>query len=236
MSHLGLDATHRHHLRDRRRPARRGQDILARDHPVLTGTGHPGQVDVQLGGQFSHRRLGPRALPDRSSPAGVHLVVGAVADQDRVAHCAIGARRREPQRRRHRARGDGFGLGHRSRDANQHRADGQRLAFGTAQLHHPAGVWAGNLDLGLVGLHRAQRLVQFDVVADRDVPASDRRVLKAFAQIRNQKLLHGTHGCTIARSTQSNSRSGPGSHSFSRRAGGYGVSNPVARNTGASRS
>src|SRR5262249_20040011 len=75
----------------------------------------------------------------------------------------------------------------------------------------------------------------FDVVADRDAPAGDGRVLEPFAQVRDEELLHRAHGCSIARSMQSNSRSGPGSHSFSSRAGGYGVANPVARHTGASR-
>src|SRR4029079_17635335 len=92
------------------------------------------------------------------------------------------------------------------------------------------GIRTGNLDHGLIRLHRAQRLVQLHLITDRDVPAGDRRVFEAFTQVRDEELLHGAHGCSIARSTQSNSRSGPGSHSFSSRAGGYGVANTVARN------
>src|SRR6185503_16336493 len=102
-----------------------------------------------------------------------------------------------------------------------------------------SGVGAGDLDLGLVGLHRAQRLVEVDVIAHRDAPTRDRRVLQTLPQIGHQEIAYLSrtrHGRSMVRSMQSSSRSGPGSQSFSNRAGGYGVSNPVARNTGASSS
>ena len=117
--------------------------------------------------------------------------------------------------------------------------DWQHITLGAAYFDDATRVRAGDLDFGLGGLHRAQRLVEFDLVADADVPARHRDVFQALAEV-------GDHGSTLmrsslmvapaTRSTQSSSRSGPGSHSFSSRAGGYGVSNPQARNTGASSS
>ena len=97
----------------------------------------------------------------------------------------------------------------------------RRVAFVAAEFDDPAGIGARYLHLGLVGLDRAQRLVQFDVIADGDVPGGYRGVLEALTEIGNQEVLHAlAHGCCVAFSTQSSSRSTPGSHSFSSRAGG----------------
>ena len=103
-----------------------------------------------------------------------------------------------------------------------------------AEFEHLAGERAGDLDLGLVGFDRAQRLIELNGVADGDTPAGDGGVLQSLSEIGDQEL--PVHGCSSARSTQSSNRSTPGSQAFSSRAGGYGVSKPVARNTGASNS
>ena len=56
-------------------------------------------------------------------------------------------------------------------DAYQHRADIERIAVGTAQLDDAARIGARYLDLGLIGLQRAQRLVELNMIADGDSPA-----------------------------------------------------------------
>ena len=105
--------------------------------------------------------------------------------------------------------------------AREHRTHGQRVSFCATEFDDPARVGTRYLHLGLVRLDRAQRLVQCDVVADRDTPAGDRRILEALAEVGNEEVPHILgHGWVIAFSTQSSNRSTPGSHSFSSRAGG----------------
>ncbi len=162
------------------------------------------QIHARVGGELAYLRRGPRP------PAAVHAVVGSVADQNRRALLLPA------------------GV-----DAHQQRSHRKGFALRAAEGDDPADVRAGDLDLRLVGLHGAQRLVEFDDVADRDGPLGDRGVLQALTEVGNQEVAHGRR---IAFSTQSSSRSTPGNQTFSIRAGGYGVSNPVARSTGASRS
>ena len=65
----------------------------------------------------------------------------------------------------------------RGGDPNQDGTDIERLPFCAAEFDDPAGVRTRYLDLRLVGLHRAQRLVQLDIVANRDTPTRDSRIL-----------------------------------------------------------
>ena len=136
------------------------------------------KVDVQVGGQLPHRWFGARpcAVGQRSAPAGVHVIVGAVSDENRLTS------------RLSVVLSDGSG---RIRcDTHQHRADGERLAVRPAEFDDAACERARDLHLGLVGLHGAQRLVQRDVVADRHAPTRYRRVLEALAEIGNEELPH----------------------------------------------
>ena len=111
----------------------------------------------------------------------------------------------------------------RGLDPDQHRSHFEHIAFGATRFDDPAVKRARDFHLGLGGLHRAQRLIELDVIADGDVPAGQRHLFEALAKIGDPEGLDpliGGHSCPSERSTQSSSRSGPGSHNLSKRAGG----------------
>ena len=202
------------HPSDLVRRSRRRQHVLAPDHTVAARPGlQRCEIDMQILGELADGRRCARPIAGRP-PGRVHRVVGAVAHQYGVTALRLGA----------------FGL-----EAHQHRADRQHVADVAAAFDDAAGVRAWDLNFGFRRLERAQRLVEFHHIAHLDAPGRQRRVLEALAEIRHQKRLDA-HGAPRTFPTQSSSRSGPGSQNFSSRAGGYGVSKPVARNTGASRS
>src|SRR5690606_35793361 len=79
-------------------------------------------------------------------------------------------------------------------------ADLKDVAGLDEQAADPSGSWARDLDDGLLGLDRKERLVDVDVVVLADVPRADFRFLEAFAEIRQREDLHAASrvSCTAA--------------------------------------
>ena len=106
------------------------------------------------------------------------------------------------------------------------------------QLGHRAGVRAGQLDQRLAGLHLDQDVVDLDLVADRNPPGDDVCLDQSLTRIGQPKCLqrHASPSAQYAseRSTISSTRSRSGRYSSSTRLGGYGMSKPATRSTGAS--
>ena len=71
------------------------------------------------------------------------------------------------------------------------RANLHQFALSAEQASDAARARRGHLDHGLVGFDRHQGLVGDHMVALGDVPGDDFRLFQAFAQIRQQKLMHG---------------------------------------------
>jgi hypothetical protein len=94
------------------------------------------------------------------------------------------------------------------------------MSFRRTRFDDATRVGAGDFHLSLVGLNRAEHLVQCDFVADRDLPPGDRGIFQTLTEVGHQEVAHVGHGWLIAFSTQSSNRSTPGNQSFSSRAGG----------------
>ncbi len=109
---------------------------------------------------------------------------------------------------------------------------------------HHAPVRAGHLHHRLGGLDLHDRLVDGDHLADLDHPAHDRRLGQALAQVGQGEFAdRGHHSPRPSvqsdshwrRATASRTRSTPGRWCRSSIGGGYGMSKPATRRTGASR-
>ena len=74
---------------------------------------------------------------------------------------------------------------------DQGRAHLDEIALGAEQARDAAAPRRRDLDHGLVGLDRHQRLIDDDVIALVDVPGDDLRLFEAFAEIRQHELAHG---------------------------------------------
>jgi hypothetical protein len=125
-------------------------------------------------------------------------------------------------------------------DRDDRRTDGNGLALGHHQLRNDAGERRRQLDQRLGGLDLDQDLVDRDGVTLLDLPGHDLGLGETLTHVGQLELGHGGsfQKCgqkSSVRSTASSTRSRSGSHSSSIRAGGYGVSNPPTRSTGASR-
>jgi hypothetical protein len=59
-------------------------------------------------------------------------------------------------------------------------------------VRNAAALRRGDLDDGLVGLDRHQRLVDDDVIALVDMPGDDLRFFETFAEIRQHELTHAS--------------------------------------------
>jgi hypothetical protein len=106
---------------------------------------------------------------------------------------------RERQLADHRA-----GVGMRRRDeCHQHRADRDALALRRAQRGDVSAVRRRDLDHGLVGFHRDQRLVGDHVIPGRHVPLHDLGIAQALAEIGEPEfgVAHGYRmtSCTASR-------------------------------------
>ena len=75
-------------------------------------------------------------------------------------------------------------------ERDQRRPGLDDVAHGAVQLGDQAGMRCRDLDHGLVGLHRDERLVGHDVVALADVPGDDLGLLQALAEIRQVEDAH----------------------------------------------
>lgn len=186
LCHRSLHRTHRAQLVGRRSP------VAAASTPsvVITPRGPGGTPPRSTPSSAASLRAPGLALgrgARAGSAAGVDGVVGAVADQHRRAH------------RRSRFNGLGRRLSRRTGvDSHQRRPDREHVTLGTAEFDDPAGVRAGNLHFGFGRLHRAQRLVEFHLVADGHLPAGHRELFESLTQVWNRERLdlccaHGHH-------------------------------------------
>ena len=87
--------------------------------------------------------------------------------------------------------GAGVGLGSVG-ERDQRRPGLDDVAHGTVQLGDQPGMRRRDLDHGLVGLDRDQRLVGHDVIALADVPGDDLGLLQALAEIRQVEDVIGS--------------------------------------------
>jgi 2-oxoisovalerate dehydrogenase E1 component beta subunit len=97
-------------------------------------------------------------------------------------------------------------------DANQFRADGQRLPDLAAEREHGPRNGRRNLDRGLFGHHVGQHLVFGDQVAGGDAPGDELDLGDAFAEIGHADDMNAhrrAHG-SIARRNAAATRAGPG--------------------------
>ena len=143
MRHFRTHTADRHHVGTRRRPARRRQHVLAGDHTVGARACQLVEVDVQLRGQLSYRRLRARTCRRRSCapPAVVHLVVGAVSDKNRSALHPVEAA--------------GFASVDAAASVSIRTSTAPTFSVSpstAAELGDQSGVRTRDLDLGLVGL------------------------------------------------------------------------------------
>lgn len=171
-----------------------------------------------------HRSGGHRLFPPYPAPPRGRL--GRAVTDEHVPGAPVRVARRfgvgrGPDRDRHQGRPDGeFG-------ALLAEAGGDDTAVGTRHVDHRLG----RLDLD-------DRLVHGDDLADLDQPAHDQRLGESLAEIGEpelQYLCHQRSASHCNRPTASRTRSTPGRWCRSSIGGGYGMSNPATRSTGASR-
>ena len=73
---------------------------------------------------------------------------------------------------------------------DQRRPDFDQVTLGAKQMRDAAAPGRRNLDHGLVGLDRNQRLIRHHMIAFVDMPADDLSFFEAFAEIRQYELAH----------------------------------------------
>ena len=145
--------------------ARRLLDVSERDRALRAGPLDLGDVDPELPCAPTSRR---RCPPTESRCRGGRL------GRSRLDLAHDGA---------------GIGLG-RVGERDQGRPGLDDVAHGTVQLGDEPGMRGRDLDHGLVGLDRDERLVGHDVIALADVPGDDLGLLQALAEIRQVKDAH----------------------------------------------
>src|SRR5699024_1677617 len=116
---------------------------------------------------------------------------------------------------------------------DQGRSHVHGLAVSSVQFGDVPGKRRRDLYHGFSRLHFHHRLIDGDGIAYRNQPTHDPRLGQAFAQIRHVKGAHVSSHCRV--STASKTRSAWGSWKRSYAGGGYGMSKPVTRRTGAAR-
>src|SRR5262249_47484512 len=114
-------------------------------------------------------------------------------------------------------------------DSDDRRADLDHRPLGVMDLEHLAGPLRRDLDGGLGRLDLADRLVELDLVTDRDEPLEDLALGQPFPEVgKVERLDPGHRGHhPNERSTASSTRSRSGRYSSSTLAAGYGVLKPV---------
>ena len=134
------------------------------DHAIGSAAGDALELAAQLVRQAPRGRRRAQVLDGFGVPCAGVAAAGAVRARQLADHRAgVGLRRR--------------GEGH------QHRTDRDAIAFRRAERGDVSAVRRRDLDHGLVGFDRDQRLVGDDVVARRHVPLHDLGVAQALAEI-----------------------------------------------------
>ena len=144
------------------------------------------QVHLQIGGQLAHRRLcaGPRAVLDGRPSAAVHLVVGAVADQHRLACRSVTAL----------GRGAGASVAMRTSTAPTASVSPSAPPSSTIRPAYGLGISTSALSVSTV--HSVWLSSTSSPTATLQL--GDRRVLESLAEIGHQEVPHVASGSWLA--------------------------------------